>query len=69
MGRPVCPVAVLHKSRARTRRGRRLSLQGIVLTPTVAGSEISQEVQLVAQQAGSAVALNGRYEFDLLFRG
>jgi hypothetical protein len=26
-------------------------------------------VQLAAQQAGCAVALNGRYEFDLPFRG
>jgi hypothetical protein len=43
--------------------------RGFTTTPTVAGSEISQEVQLVAQQAGCAVALNGRYEFDLPFRG
>ena len=48
---------------------RRLSLQGIVLAPTVAGSEISPEVQLVAQQAGCAVVLDGRYELDQPFRG
>ena len=43
--------------------------RGFTATPTVAGSEISQEVQLAAQQAGCAVVLNGRYEFDLPFRG
>ena len=43
--------------------------RGFTATPTVAGSEISQEVQLVAQQAGCAVVLGGRYEFDLPFGG
>jgi hypothetical protein len=43
--------------------------RGFTTTPTVAGSEISQEVQLAAQQAGCAVVLNGRYEFDQPFRG
>jgi len=51
------------------RRAEILRQRGFTATPTVAGSEISQEVQLVAQQAGCAVALNGRYEFDLPFRG
>jgi len=51
------------------RRAEILRQRGFTTTPTVAGSEISQEVQLAAQQAGCAVALNGRYEFDLPFRG
>lgn len=51
------------------RRAELFRQRGFTATPTVAGSEISQEVQLAAQQAGCAVALNGRYEFDLPFRG
>lgn len=51
------------------RRAQLFRQRGFTTTPTVAGSEISQEVQLAAQQAGCAVALNGRYEFDLPFRG
>ena len=51
------------------RRAEIFRQRGFTATPTVAGSEISQEVQLAAQQAGCAVVLNGRYEFDLPFRG
>jgi hypothetical protein len=51
------------------RRAQLFRQRGFTATPTVAGSEISPEVQLVAQQAGCAVVLNGRYEFDLPFRG
>jgi len=51
------------------RRAQLFRQRGFTATPTVAGSEISPEVQLAAQQAGCAVVLNGRYEFDLPFRG
>ncbi|MCL6535245.1 MAG: hypothetical protein K6U77_04175 [Armatimonadetes bacterium] len=51
------------------RRAEIFRQRGFTATPTVAGSEISQEVQLAAQQAGCAVVLDGRYEFDLPFRG
>jgi hypothetical protein len=51
------------------RRAEIFRQRGFTATPTVAGSEISPEVQLAAQQAGCAVVLNGRYEFDLPFRG
>jgi len=51
------------------RRAEIFRQRGFTATPTVAGSEISQEVQLVAQQAGCAVVLDGRYEFDQPFRG
>ena len=51
------------------RRAELFRQRGFTATPTVAGSEISPEVQLAAQQAGCAVALNGRYEFVLPFRG
>jgi len=51
------------------RRAEILRQRGFTATPTVAGSEISQEVQLAAQQAGCAVVLDGRYTFDLPFRG
>jgi len=51
------------------RRAEIFRQRGFTVAPTVAGSEISQEVQLAAQQAGCAVVLDGRYEFDLPFRG
>jgi archaellum component FlaC len=51
------------------RRAQLFRQRGFTATPTVAGSEISPEVQLVAQQAGCAVVLDGRYEFDQPFRG
>jgi len=51
------------------RRAEIFRQRGFTATTTVAGSEISQEVRLVAQQAGCAVVLGGRYEFDLPFRG
>jgi uncharacterized membrane-anchored protein YhcB (DUF1043 family) len=51
------------------RRAELFRQRGFTATPTVAGSEISPEVQLVAQQAGCAVVLDGRYEFDQPFRG
>ncbi|MDT7961611.1 MAG: hypothetical protein RQ971_07075, partial [Armatimonadota bacterium] len=41
------------------RRAEIFRQRGFTATPTVAGSEISQEVQLAAQQAGCAVVLNG----------
>jgi len=51
------------------RRAEIFRQRGFTATPTVAGSEISPEVQPVAQQAGCAVVLDGRYEFDQPFRG
>jgi len=51
------------------RRAEIFRQRGFTATPTVAGSEISEEVQLVAQQAGCAVVLDGRYAFDPPFRG
>jgi hypothetical protein len=51
------------------RRAELFRQRGFTATPTVAGSEISPEVQLVAQQAGCAVVLDGRYELDQPFRG
>ena len=51
------------------RRAEIFRQRGFTATPTVAGSEISPEVQLVAQQAGCAVVLDGRYELDQPFRG
>jgi uncharacterized membrane-anchored protein YhcB (DUF1043 family) len=51
------------------RRAQLFRQRGFTATPTVAGSEISPEVQLVAQQAGCAVVLDGRYELDQPFRG
>jgi archaellum component FlaC len=51
------------------RRAQLFRQRGFTATPTVAGSEISPEVQLVAQQADCAVVLDGRYEFDQPFRG
>jgi uncharacterized membrane-anchored protein YhcB (DUF1043 family) len=51
------------------RRAQLFRQRGFTATPTVAGSEISPEVQLAAQQAGCAVVLDGRYEFDQPFRG
>ena len=51
------------------RRAEIFRQRGFTATPTVAGSEISQEVQLAAQQAGCAVVLDGRYELDQPFRG
>jgi uncharacterized membrane-anchored protein YhcB (DUF1043 family) len=51
------------------RRAELFRQRGCTATPTVAGSEISPEVQLVAQQAGCAVVLDGRYELDQPFRG
>ena len=58
-----------HDVERAVRRAEIFRQRGFTATPTVAGSEISQEVQLAAQQAGCAVVLNGRYEFDLPFRG
>jgi hypothetical protein len=51
------------------RRAEIFRQRGFTATTTVAGSEISPEVQLVAQQTGCAVVLDGRYEFDQPFRG
>ena len=62
--------AITHYDVERTvRRAEIFRQRGFTATPTIAGSEISPEVQPVAQQAGCAVVLDGRYEFDQPFRG
>ena len=66
---PIIETVTRYDVERAVRRAQLFRQGGFTTTPTVAGSEISQEVQLAAQQAGCAVVLGGRYEFDLPFRG
>ena len=66
---PIIETVTRYDVERAVRRAQLFRQRGFTAIPTVAGSEISPEVQLVAQQAGCAVVLDGRYELDQPFRG
>jgi hypothetical protein len=49
------------------RRAEIFTWRGVSALPIVAGREVSDEARSAAQQAGCAILLDGRFEFNLPF--